>query len=202
MYTTRTGLVLGFHGCDKSVVEKVLLGKESLKKSENAHDWLGHGIYFWENSPSRALEFATYLKENPTYSKTPIKHPAVLGAVINLGFTLDLTDFKSLQLVKESYGVLLADTTIPLPENLPAKRGNELLVRKLDCAVIETLHTVRSETKMPAFDSLRGVFWEGGELYPTAGFREKDHIQLCVRNPNCIKGFFVPRMFDENFSRV
>jgi hypothetical protein len=84
-----------------------------------------------------------------------------------------LTDFKSLQLVKESYDVLLADATMPLPENLPAKRGNELPVRKLDCAVIETLHAVRTESKMHAFDSLRGVFWEGGELTPRLDLERK-----------------------------
>ncbi|HYE54151.1 MAG TPA: hypothetical protein VD996_04880 [Chitinophagaceae bacterium] len=25
------------------------------------------------------------------------------------------------------------------------------------------------------------------------GFHEKNHIQLCIRNPNCIKGYFLPR---------
>jgi hypothetical protein len=24
------------------------------------------------------------------------------------------------------------------------------------------------------------------------GFREKNHIQICVRNLNCIKGYFTP----------
>ncbi len=202
MYTTRTGLILGFHGCDKSVVEKIILGKDSLKKSENAHDWLGHGFYFWENSPSRAFEFATYLKDHPERSKTPIKHPAVLGAVINLGFTLDLMDYQNLQLVKQGYDILSSDASIPLPENLPSRKGDELLNRKLDCAVIQTLHTVREEMKDQSFDSVRGVFWEGGELYPSAGFREKDHIQLCVRNPNCIKGFFLPRDLEQTFAKV
>ncbi len=27
---------------------------------------------------------------------------------------------------------------------------------------------------------------------PTAGFYTKNHIQLCVRNPDCIKGYFRP----------
>jgi hypothetical protein len=202
MYTTRAGLVLGFHGCDHSVVEKVILGKEPLKKSENVHDWLGHGIYFWENSPSRALEFATFLKNHPERSSTSIKHPAVLGAVINLGFTLDLMDYKNLQLVKQGYEVLSSDTSMPLPENLPTRKGDELLIRKLDCAVIQTLHTIREEIGEQPFDSIRGVFWEGGELYPNAGFREKDHIQLCIRNPNCIKGFFLPRELDQNYAKV
>lgn len=46
---------------------------------------------------------------------------------------------------------------------------------------------------------MKGVFWEGVELYPDAGFREKNHIQICVRNPNCIKGFFLPRKLDMNY---
>lgn len=34
------------------------------------------------------------------------------------------------------------------------------------------------------------MFTEGKPLYPGAGFHEKSHIQICVRNPNCIKGYF------------
>jgi hypothetical protein len=49
------------------------------------------------------------------------------------------------------------------------------------------------------FDSVRGVFWEGKELYPGAGFMERNHIQICLRNPNCIKGFFIPRAFDGKY---
>lgn len=43
------------------------------------------------------------------------------------------------------------------------------------------------------FDSTRGVFTEGGPVFPGAGILEKSHIQICIRNPNCIKGFFLPR---------
>jgi len=42
------------------------------------------------------------------------------------------------------------------------------------------------------YDSVRGVFVEGNELYPTAGFRDKNHIQIAIKNPECIKGFFLP----------
>ena len=49
------------------------------------------------------------------------------------------------------------------------------------------------------YDSVRGVFWEGKPLYPNAGFAEKNHIQICVCNPNCIKGYFLPRGIDEQF---
>ena len=54
MYEKLPNLVLGFHGCDKSTYEKVLKNYENLKASDNTYDWLGNGIYFWENSYQRA----------------------------------------------------------------------------------------------------------------------------------------------------
>ena len=50
-----------------------------------------------------------------------------------------------------------------------------------------------------AYDSVRGVFWEGDDLYPGAGFKEKNHIQIAIINPNCIKGFFLPRDVDNMY---
>ena len=203
MYSTRPGLVLGFHGCDESVVEKVLAGDEFLKTSVNDYDWLGHGIYFWENSPSRAMEFAHHLQKNPNRSKGRIEQPAVIGAAINLGFCLDLLDFDNLQLLKAGYRTLLSTSNISdFPENRAIGGMGDLLLRELDCAVIETLHTLRKVFDQQSFDSIRGVFSEGEELYPNAGFREKDHIQICVRNPNCIKGFFLPRKLNLDYTRV
>jgi hypothetical protein len=70
--------------------------------------------------------------------------------------------------------------------------SHDLLLRHLDCAVAETLHQLRERQDLPPYDTVRGVFWEGREIYPSAGFREKNHIQICVRNPSCIKGFFLP----------
>ena len=52
------------------------------------------------------------------------------------------------------------------------------------------------------YDSVRGVFFEGNELYPSAGFREKDHIQIAIINPNCIKAFFKERISDSKFRSV
>jgi hypothetical protein len=205
MYSTKTGLVLGFHGCDKSIINDILLGKKELKQSNNTYDWLGHGIYFWENSPSRAVEFAEFLKNNPQRAKTPIKTPSVIGAVIDLGYCLDFTDYSNLQLLKGGYELLKTaiDTLEVKLTNKPIGENKDLLFRELDCAVIETLHSLRSpDSDLKPFDSVRGVFWEGREIYPNAGFKEKNHIQICIRNKNCIKGFFLPREFDSGYSKV
>ncbi|MCB9233599.1 MAG: hypothetical protein H6581_18220 [Bacteroidia bacterium] len=205
MYSTGTGLILGFHGCDKSVVEKVLNGHQSLKHSNNKYDWLGNGVYFWENSPSRAMEYARHLKKNPERANNPIKEPAVIGAVLKLGNCLDLLDYQNLKLLKFGYEILTESykfSEFKMPVNKPIGNLNDLLLRDLDCAVIETLHQVRKENGLVPFDSVRGVFWEGQEIYPNAGFREKDQIQICIRNPNAVKGFFLPRDLNHHFSKV
>jgi hypothetical protein len=199
MYSTRPNIVLGFHGCDESVRDKVVSGRDDLKRSENDYDWLGNGIYFWENNPERALDYAKYLKTHSSRAKTKIEKPTVIGAVIDLGYCLDLMDSKYLKLVKTGYELLVETHErfgYTLPSNLPIGQDNELLLRKLDCAVIETIHQFNKTKEIRAFDSVRGVFFEGKELFPNAGFREKNHIQICVRNPNCIKGFFLLRDSD------
>ncbi len=201
MYSTKPGLILGFHGCDESIVEKVLKGDDDLIKSQNEYDWLGNGIYFWENSAERAYDFAKELM-NTSRNKS-IKKPAVIGAVINLGYCLDLIDFSNLQLLKEGYEILeqtYLNNNMELPQNIPVKNSSDILIRKLDCKVIETIHQGMINRKQ--FDSVRSVFWEGNELYKTAGFKEKNHIQICIRNPNCIKGYFLPRILNEEWDRV
>jgi hypothetical protein len=153
-------------------------------------------MYFWENNQQRALDFAKNLHLNPLKGKTRITHPSVLAATIDLGFCLDLMGKEFIALVKQSYDTLAASydlLDLPLPKNAPLGTSKDLLIRKLDCAVIENLHLFRKRKKTRPFDSARGVFIEGDAIYPTAGFYEKSHIQLCIRNPNCIKGFFIPR---------
>jgi hypothetical protein len=193
MYSSRPGLILAFHGTDKSVVQKVVSETQHLEISSNIWDWLGHGAYFWENSPARALEFA----ETSSKRNSKIKNPAVLGAVLDLGYCLDLLDYKNLSILKAAYEIrkeVVETSGFALPQNKPSKGDhNDLLVRELDCFVVETVHDINRLRNQKPFDSVKGVFWEGPPLYPNAGFREKDHIQICVRNPNCIKGFFIPR---------
>jgi hypothetical protein len=95
--------VLGYHGCDKEVGERILSGETDFQTKENSWDWLGHGIYFWENNPKRAIQWARLkakLSENK--GEKPIS-PFAVGAIIDVGNCLDLTEARSLQIVKEGY---------------------------------------------------------------------------------------------------
>ena len=154
---------------------------------------------FGENNEERALEWAENLAKR---SGSSIKNPAVIGAVIDLGYCFDLTDTAYLRELKKSYALAVEYCRLSgekLPENKPLGDSQDLLLRKLDCYVIEMMHRVNREANKRAYDSVRGVFWEGKPLYPNAGFAEKNHIQICVCNPNCIKGYFLPREVDETF---
>lgn len=140
-------------------------------------------------------------EKTPWKSNSPIHKPAVIGAVIDLGFCLDLLDSEFLELLKVSYDILKQNQELigaKIPKNKPIHEEGDLLLRNLDCAVIETLHQINKFNNLQSFDSVRGVFFEGKDLYPNAGFKAKNHIQIAVRNPNCIKGFFIPRELDPN----
>ena len=71
--------------------------------------------------------------------------------------------------------------SVPLPENKTAK--GELLIRRLDCAVINFVHERGNQQNELQFDSVRAAFMEGGSIYENSGFHSKTHIQLCVRDP-------------------
>ncbi len=192
---TSQGFLLVFHGCDEAVGERILQGKDHVRPSSNKHDWLGYGSYFWENSPTRALQWAKFLQAHPQLSRTPVKTPFVVGAVLNPGRCLDLTEAHSLGLVKDAYGEFRAsleniDSQLPVNEK-GHSADDDLVKRYLDCAVIEFLHALQAQKKRPPFDSVRGAFFEGGDLYPGARISAKTHIQWCVRDPlKSIVGYF------------
>jgi hypothetical protein len=190
--------VLGYHGCDRDVGRALLDGTAQFTASENEWDWLGSGIYFWEANPLRGLEFAREQE-----GRGRLGEPFVVGAVLDLGFCLDLTSSTGVVAVKTAYDSFVKVTRKagkPMPRN---RGGPDMLLRELDCSVINYLHQIRASVQPPLqpFDSVKGVFLsEGGPIYEGSGFFNKTHIQICIRNPSCIKGVF--RVPEEHLSRL
>jgi len=171
--------VFGFHGCDRSVAEKVLAGEEDLQPSDNPYDWLGTGVYFWENAPERALQWAQDQKK---------KEPYVVGAIIQLSYCFNLMDKGSALELKRAYDEMshvFKDTSEPLPEN-KNKQNN------LDALIINTASSLAERRNKP-YDAVRGAFIEGGEVFPGSAICGDTHIQLCVRNRECIQAYFRPK---------
>ena len=202
MYQNRNSLILGFHGCDRNKGEALLTQETPFILSRNQYDWLGNGMYFWESNYSRAWDYALEVKENPNMGV--ISDPYVIGAVIDLGHCLDLMEHDNLLLLRKYYA-LLKNNYSKAGKDIP-RNNMEKKLHYLDREVIELLHHEVSigdnVDDMVPFDSVRAAYIEGEELYPNAGFNDKNHIQLCVRNPNCIKGFFMPRDYDNEHIRI
>ena len=108
MYSSLPNLIIGFHGCDESVYDKVICQNKSLAPSNNEYDWLGNGIYFWEQNLKRAWEWA---EQHSKRSKTGLK-PAVIGAVIDLGYCLNLLDGDKILLLKQHYDIFKASMNL------------------------------------------------------------------------------------------
>jgi hypothetical protein len=180
--------VLGYHGCDAEVARKLINREDELRPSDKKYDWLGPGSYFWESDPLRAMEWAREAE-----ARGRVASPAVIGAVIDLGNCLDLLNREDIELVREAHLLLVEEqerSGLAIPENKSLDGEPDKILRFLDRAVIQFLHEIFDQAGEAAFDSVRGLFPEGEELYPGAGFRDRNHIQISVCNPKLILGLF------------
>lgn len=192
-YKRPTAFVLGFHGCSRDVGEAVLAGDAHLMKSDNTYDWLGPGVYFWEGNPQRAMQFAMDAAlRTPHITRGRIVDPFVVGAIIDLGSCFSLFDCDALSELRgahEAFTTSLNAIGIPVPVN---SLGPDRVRRELDCATINAMHGLRQFAGASSYDTVRGAFWEGGELYPGSGISSKGHVQIAVSNLDCIMGYFRP----------
>jgi hypothetical protein len=185
--------VIGYHGCEKAEGESAISQNSPLRKSDQKHDWLGGGTYFWEADFQRATEWADY-KANHGLCKVPF----VVGAIIDLGNCLDLTLRSNLDLLARAYSDFSAAykaASLPMPENKdsPKIKTQNRVIRTLDCAILNYVHTANENAGLEPFDTVRGVFVEGDPVYPGSEIYRKTHIQIAVRNPSCIKAVFLPQ---------
>lgn len=159
-------VVRGFHGTSLARAEAIIEGGTFDPSTAN-HEWLGHGIYFWEGSEHRAHQWAAKLHGPDA---------AVLAVDVQIGRCVDLCDSSWAPALRAAHARLVTacgSTRSPIPTNV---RGRN----ELDCAVVNML------CELYEVDTVRGFFTEGDAIYPGATFKELDHIQVCVRNPDAI----------------
>ena len=189
MSRASTSYVIGYHGCERAVGLAAVNGDTPLIAQDRAYHWLGAGIYFWENDPHRALEWA-----QEKASRNELKDPFVIGAILDLGNCLDLQVRENTPILRSAYDDLVALTERggkPLPKNrkAPRDRRNDKVMRFLDCAVINHLHRMTDDR----FDTVRGLFIEGDSVYPDGEIFNKTHVEIAVRKYDCIIGLYLPR---------
>jgi hypothetical protein len=179
--------VIAYHGCDAAVARGILNKKAQFQKSQNEYDWLGEGIYFWEFGAARALNFAKFQQ-----TRSKVKTPDVIGAIVQLGKCFDLTDTTFTDELGDAYNLferMMSSQGLAMPMNSGTAPDKKL--RKLDCAVLNFYLRSLSE-QGSNFDTVRCAFEEGPPAFPGSNIRRETHIQIAVRNPDCIVGVFRP----------
>lgn len=181
-------VVIGYHGCDINVATQILAG-QPFAASSNAYDWLGHGVYFWEYGPDRALKFAQV-----QVGRGRVSRPAYVGAELRLGRCFDLLDTRFTGDLAAYYLVWkkrLRARGLALPQN--AGKAPYFMKRDLDCAVINSYLDALAAVGTP-YDTVRGCFLEGRRVFPRSGIYREAHVQVAVRTRACITRVFDPTL--------
>lgn len=203
MNVTSPQIVFGYHGCARWVAERIYSGGQRDLKPTDASEtyhWLGRGIYFWENAAERAAEWAVgfgarNLEKTHRGLAGKDLEPTVVGAVINLGKCLNLLDVGGHKVLGDAASQVHEDfeaATIAEMNNEPRWKHS------LDCLIINVASTREDGTSR--FDTVRGCFPEGAPLFPGSHILSKTHVQIAVRNPACIVGYFRPKNLEDIFA--
>jgi hypothetical protein len=166
--------VIGFHGTSAEAADRLVVG-EPFQESDQSDDWFGRGIYFWEHAFQQAWTWAR------TYHPT---QPAVVGAVLRLGKCFDLLDPGNVSIFRGFHDKMIADlvaANCEVPRNVRSRRN-------LDCAVFNYLYA-EFDAVGQSLDSARAVFLptaSAQRVFQGSWISETTHIQICIRNPECI----------------
>jgi hypothetical protein len=174
--------VAGFHGTTSKSADEILI--DGFRLSRNPYDWLGDGVYFFQDGLERAWEWA-------------IEHhgeeAVVIGAEILLVDCLDMLDpnwAKSMTLIYDQFLSKYKQAGLSLPSQTSG-------AHRLDREVINYAVGVMAD-QGTNISCVRGAFAEGHPVYPDSAFYHHAHIQIAVRDfERCIKRVWLARTHQE-----
>ena len=168
---------------------RVVSGEISILRSENEFDWLGNGIYYWEYAPKQAWAWADRKRKNEHWPRD--EEVAVVASMIRLGFCFDLLDPDNTHEIKACYREYLI-----FCERLGQEPRKNYQHRKyLDCAVFQLAYAAFKRDGIQV-DSSRSVYVPTGprrRAWKSSSVSEDAHIQLCIRNDDCILGSWLAK---------
>ena len=159
-------IVAGYHGTSSEAAERIMT--EGFQLIRNPYDWLGDGIYFFQDAPQRAWNWARERHGN---------YGAVVGADILLEHCVDLLDvgwYQVMAAAYDSYVQNLRDSGQPVP----LQSGG---AHRLDREVMNYMTGVLRESGLRV-TCVRAAFGEGHPVYPDSAFYDHAHVQIAVRD--------------------
>jgi hypothetical protein len=162
---------IGFHGTSRDAVAHLLA--RDIRPSDQHFEWLGTGLYLWQDSPWRAQQWA-----EARYGADA----AVVVARVDLEGCLDL--------LNPSWQVKVADADfefafecitsgVPIPVN--TDHGNHAR----DAATIN-FYCDRVAADGGLVRSVRAIFEEGEPIFEASKIRSQSHVQIAVRDLTAI----------------
>ena len=171
-------IVRAYHGTTVTHADEFLgVPPAPLYISRNRHDWLGDGMYFWQDAPRHAWKWA--IDQAPSRSDP---RPAVVGALLEFdeSISIDLLDFTwhaDLVAASKALESSLTAAGQPVPTN------TRLGLRALDRRVLNlAVQILESSAPGRRIAMVRGVFEEGLQLYPGAELWALSHVQIALRD--------------------
>ncbi|MFB2878756.1 hypothetical protein [Floridanema aerugineum] len=164
--------VYGYHGTSAEAAEGII--QQGFNVSSNDYDWLGTGVYFFQDAPVRAWEWAN--QQHPT-------NPAVIRSTIRLEDCIDLVDISWSSQIAAAYNLYLSkcqEANQPLPRQTAG-------AHRLDCAVINYAVSYFEEQSRKMVRAIRAVFLEGSPIFPGSYLYDRAHIQIAVRDRSLIE---------------
>jgi hypothetical protein len=172
--------VNGYHGTSRSRAENILV--TGFRPSTNGYDWLGTGVYFWQDAPNHALHWAQ--QNHPT-------EPAVIKSRLRIDNTcLDLLDMSTIDnsnFWMDSYNGLTEVYRVAgkdLPTQNPTIPGK----RHLDSEFFDYLITAFAQKPI---GSVRCAFVEGKPIFPSSAVYDQTHVQISIVNLDLIESSFI-----------
>lgn len=171
----RARVAYAYHGTTEKAAKAIL--KSGFRASRNKYDWLGDGVYFFQDAPMRAWEWAR---------RNHGDDAVVLEARIRLMNCIDLLDISWWHSLRNAYDSLLAD----LRAEGISPPHQTFGMRRLDQQVLN--YAVETYQRNGGIvRSIRSVFIEGKPAYPESGLYDRSHVQIAVRDQSMIESLRV-----------
>ena len=165
---TPEGTAIGYHGTRISAAQAIL--DEGFRISENQYDWLGDGVYFFQDAPQQAWDWALERYGDDA---------AVVGARIRTAECVNLLDTGWNSFMANVYNSYLSFLN-RLGDQVPEQSGGN---HRLDREVINYAVGVLEDSGYNVA-CIRAAFAEGRPVYPNSAILDLTHVQIAVRHPD------------------
>jgi hypothetical protein len=169
--------VYGYHGTSRVRAKSII--ENGFRLSDRGYDWLGPGVYFWQDAPQRALEWAMkYHPDDPVVIRSSI--------LFEEGKTMDLLDTRWFPSLSERYADYVAsflESELRIPEQDP----NQSKKHYLDHSFLDYISLIINRCSPGRISVIRAAFTEGNPIYLNSAIHDLSHVQISVRDRKYIQ---------------